>query len=410
MRTVSLIMFKFLFVYCNFQSGLANDGGHSRIADDAVDRGQHAEDVVVNPINKPVDALLKTELNLVQIGAEISSRGQTAKVRRTRAAHRQRVSAAQTFILSQSKEEQQKIRGADADENATSVAAEMHDDVNESPEYESLWSEFHRWPVIIGTIFVVLFIVLVVWMFCFDGARVLGGSERSLKLFACCSGIILLLGVYGFLQERIMTIPYDVASTAECTAGNTQVHEIFDSPQNAISTYLIRFFLKACLFTWSLLLVFFNRVMTVFFALVMTGIRGDSFAPKCPIWKYALISISNVTSTTCQYEALKYISFPMQMLGKSMKMVPVMIWGIIVSRKEYTVVDWLIAVGVTMGCTGFALYGDASSRAASDEGSSVFYLYMYGMLLMVGYLATDAFTSTFQEYLFKSENTTKYAF
>ena len=32
-------------------------------------------------------------------------------------------------------------------------------------------------------------------------------------------------------------------------------------------------------------------------------------------------------ATTCQYEALKYVSFPVQTLGKCAKMIPVMIWG-----------------------------------------------------------------------------------
>ena len=37
--------------------------------------------------------------------------------------------------------------------------------------------------------------------------------------------------------------------------------------------------------------------------------------------RYAAVSISNVAATTCQYEALKFVSFPVQMLGKSSKMV-----------------------------------------------------------------------------------------
>ena len=205
----------------------------------------------------------------------------------------------------------------------------------------------------------------------------------SMKLLACCGGIVFLLGIYGFLQERIMTIPYDKDATSECE----------ENP-------------GACIFKWSLLLVFFNRIMTVVFALIMTFVKGDSFLPKCPLWKYGLISFSNVLSTTCQYEALKFISFPMQTLGKSFKMVPVMVWGIIVSGKKYKYVDWIAAMGVTLGCAGFALFGDVSSRASA--GSSAAYLYAFGMCLMMGYLMSDAFTSTFQEYLFKSESTTKY--
>jgi adenosine 3'-phospho 5'-phosphosulfate transporter B2 len=40
-------------------------------------------------------------------------------------------------------------------------------------------------------------------------------------------------------------------------------------------------------------------------------------------WEYCLVSFSNVVATSCQYEALKYVSFPVQTLGKCAKMIPV---------------------------------------------------------------------------------------
>lgn len=48
--------------------------------------------------------------------------------------------------------------------------------------------------------------------------------------------------------------------------------------------------------------------------------------PAVPIYKYSAVSISNVIATTCQYEALKHVSFPVQTIAKCAKMVPVMIW------------------------------------------------------------------------------------
>ncbi|KAF9605816.1 hypothetical protein IFM89_018641 [Coptis chinensis] len=46
--------------------------------------------------------------------------------------------------------------------------------------------------------------------------------------------------------------------------------------------------------------------------------------PVAPIYKYCLISVSNILTTTCQYKALKYVSFPVQTLAKCAKMIPVM--------------------------------------------------------------------------------------
>lgn len=34
--------------------------------------------------------------------------------------------------------------------------------------------------------------------------------------------------------------------------------------------------------------------------------------PVAPIHSYAAVSVANVAATWCQYEALKYVSFPVQ--------------------------------------------------------------------------------------------------
>jgi adenosine 3'-phospho 5'-phosphosulfate transporter B2 len=134
----------------------------------------------------------------------------------------------------------------------------------------------------------------------------------------------------------------------------------------------------------------------------MAGYKGEDFKNKAPIYKYLLISFSNVAATWCQYEALKYVSFPVQMLGKSFKMMPVMLWGIVISQKKYKLLDWLIAGGVTWGVTQFLLGGQISAKHA-NAGNSV-----YGLLLLGAFLACDGFTSTFQEKLFKDHKTSKY--
>lgn len=66
---------------------------------------------------------------------------------------------------------------------------------------------------------------------------------------------------------------------------------------------------------------------------------------------------SNVVATFCQYEALKYVSFPVQTLGKCAKMIPVMIWGSLVNQKSYKGKDYFIAMMITVGCVLFAMTG-----------------------------------------------------
>merc|ERR1719242_2161648 len=117
--------------------------------------------------------------------------------------------------------------------------------------------------------------------------------------------------------------------------------------------------------------------------------KGEPGRNSAPLWKYLAISLSNVGASFCQYEALKYVSFPVQILGKSFKMMPVMVWGMIVSGKRYGVSDWLIAAAVTGGVTEFLMTGPISS--GGDESSST-----YGLMLLAGFLLLDGFTSTFQ--------------
>eukprot|EP00971_Amphidinium_carterae_P345351 6486266-Amphidinium_carterae.2 len=130
-------------------------------------------------------------------------------------------------------------------------------------------------------------------------------------------------------------------------------------------------------------------------------VKSEPLANAAPLWKYVAVSLSNVCASTCQYEALKYVSFPVQMLGKSFKMMPVMFWGIVVSGKRYSLSDWLIAGAVTGGVTEFLMTGPITSH--NDEGTS-----LKGLALLLVFLGMDGFTSTFQEQLFKEYKTSKY--
>lgn len=151
----------------------------------------------------------------------------------------------------------------------------------------------------------------------------------------------------------------------------------------------------------SIFLVFVNRVVAVVFSLSMVIANGESLWNQAPLWKYLAISFSNVFASACQYEALKHVSFAVQMLGKSFKMMPVMLWGMAVSGKSYGLKDWGIAAAVTGGVTIFLMGGPIEGKL--DSANS-----FIGLMLLVAFLALDGFTSTFQEKLFKDHVTSKF--
>jgi adenosine 3'-phospho 5'-phosphosulfate transporter B2 len=97
----------------------------------------------------------------------------------------------------------------------------------------------------------------------------------------------------------------------------------------------------------------------------------DEIKPVAPLQSYLAVSASNVVATWCQYEALKYVSFPVQTLGKCAKMLPVMIWGIIIMRKRYTFKDFGLALAVTGGCTIFLMTGEVKSKVSGGPAIQV---------------------------------------
>lgn len=92
-------------------------------------------------------------------------------------------------------------------------------------------------------------------------------------------------------------------------------------------------------FTYSYALVFTNR----FWTLIMSGLLLLYLKPhrshSTVIYEYSFPSISNMLSSWCQYEALRYVSFPATTLFKAFKLAPVMMMGKILGNKSCTSID-----------------------------------------------------------------------
>ena len=119
-------------------------------------------------------------------------------------------------------------------------------------------------------------------------------SERNKKLIFCFVGLQLSYLLWGITQENLMTQEYKMGkfrSAAFCVFGNR----------------FFALFLSLGIVLWN------NRFGSV------------KSAKEAPFYYYAPSSISNSISSWAQYEALKYISFPIQVLSKSCKVIPVML-------------------------------------------------------------------------------------
>lgn len=187
------------------------------------------------------------------------------------------------------------------------------------------------------------------------------GTSKHCLLFGI--GVIVMLGVYGFLQEKIMTKPYEAQH-----------------------------------FAGSVFLVLCNRLFAVVAAVIWSFFNADSMSCTAPYWKYFAVSLTNVAATTCQYQALHWVSFPVLMLGKSFKMLPVMFWNRFLSDKRYEKKDYMAAGVVSLGVCTFMTTGNISSPLNNDST-------VYGVLLLGAFCAFDSFTSSFQEKLFRDHQT-----
>ncbi|KAF8687651.1 hypothetical protein HU200_042568 [Digitaria exilis] len=120
---------------------------------------------------------------------------------------------------------------------------------------------------------------------------------------------------------------------------------------------------------------------------------GSSSAGHAPLWKYWGVSITNTIGPTMGIEALKYISYPAQVLAKSSKMIPVMLMGTLLYGVKYTLPEYLCTFLVAGGVSSFALLKTSSKtikKLANPNGP-------LGYALCFLNLAFDGYTNSTQD-------------
>lgn len=193
-------------------------------------------------------------------------------------------------------------------------------------------------------------------------------KKKAIQLIVCVVGLQCSYVVWGVLQERIMTRTY---LTLQPDGSSTQVK-----------------------FKNSQFLVFMNRVLAMCFAVFYIIVTRQP-RHKAPIYKYSYSSLSNILSSWFQYEALKFVSFPTQVLVKASKIIPVMLMGKLVSKKTYPYHEYFTAVMLSLGVSLFLLSAGTSKKSAVETSLS-------GAVIMLGYMLFDSFTSNWQSKMFNT--------
>lgn len=189
-----------------------------------------------------------------------------------------------------------------------------------------------------------------------------------LKVAFLAAGIYACYLTWAVLQERISTVAY--------------VNELGEEER---FNYFI--FLNLC-----------QSVMSTVLAYVFLFYKGVSLAnTSSSVIKGILIcAILHSLGSPFGYEALKHINYPTVILGKSCKLVPVMIMNFVVYRKKFDWHKYVTVFLITAGVSGFMLFEPHKKESRATETLNSF----YGLILLLINLFIDGAVNSFQDKIY----------
>ena len=140
--------------------------------------------------------------------------------------------------------------------------------------------------------------------------------------------------------------------------------------------------------------VFSNRFLAIIVAIIAVRIKHGAVLANnvAPLVAFAPCALSNTMSSWSQYASLRYVSFPVQTVFKSSKIIPVMIMGKVLKGTSYPYCQYIEALLITVGV---AIFSVASKSSDADTTTEVI-----GLLFMVMYVCFDCFTSQWQDKIY----------
>lgn len=190
---------------------------------------------------------------------------------------------------------------------------------------------------------------------------------QALKFLFCFCGLQASYLTWGYMQELIMTTEFK--PTERVPDGK---------------------------FPSAAFCVFSNRFLAIIVAMVAVKLRhGAVFSNNAaPLLSFTPCAFSNTMSSWSQYASLKYVSFPVQTVFKSSKVIPVMLMGKLLKGTKYTTGKYCEALLITIGVAIFSL----SSRESTSDTTTELVGYIY----LITYISFDSFTSQWQDKIYQT--------
>ncbi len=190
--------------------------------------------------------------------------------------------------------------------------------------------------------------------------------QQALKFtFAFC-GLLTSYLTWGYMQELIMTTKFTPTT---------------HSPDGT--------------FPSAAFCVFSNRFLAIIVAMIAVKVRhGSVFGNNvAPLLAFTPCALSNTMSSWSQYASLRYVSFPVQTVFKSSKIIPVMIMGKLLKGTIYPCSQYTEALLITIGVAIFSVASQENSKHNNETQ-------IIGLIFMLMYITFDCFTSQWQSKIY----------
>ncbi|CAA7261471.1 unnamed protein product [Cyclocybe aegerita] len=135
------------------------------------------------------------------------------------------------------------------------------------------------------------------------------------------------------------------------------------------------------------------------------------YSTKALLFRYLQCAVFITSAAPFGFAALSYISYPAMVLGKSCKLVPVMIMNVLLYRRKFAPHKYLVVFMVTTGITIFMGLGDEKrgkkhgAGAAGTNGQTP-YANLIGITYLLINLALDGATNSTQDEIFTRHKVT----
>ena len=183
-------------------------------------------------------------------------------------------------------------------------------------------------------------------------------DSKNLWIFACFFGIMVSFVVYGLLLEY-------------ATSGGRKLHEL---------SFL---FVTSGLYT-------------------LTAAAGrhvrDETPTSIPPARFAVLGLTSMGSTFCSVRSLRYVIYPIQVLAKSCKPVPVMLMGAAMGKK-YPTKKYLNVCVIVAGVALFMGGGSKNKNSSTTQDDIDSAARLFGILLLFLSLCFDGGTGAYEDKL-----------